>query len=351
MRFFYFSFFITFVGLIMAFWLGGLQAAYICALLAILEISLSFDNAVVNAKTLEEMDEKWRKRFIVWGIPIAVFGMRFAFPIIIVAAVAQLGILQTLMLAINDVDAYHRHLSAHKGEIYIFGGAFLLMVALEFFFAGRNVRWIRAIEANRVMLALAKAKNASVFIAVLVGMIMLYLTKNADYAMAYFAAILVHMALGLINDFLSENNQNNENFAKNSKNQPSQNFSQNENFSSLAARSGFAGFLYLETLDASFSFDGVIGAFAMSDNVFIIMIGLGIGAFFVRSLTLYMVHHGTLSEFKFLEHGANYAILALSVIMFINIFYEVSELITGTLSFGIILIAFLHSLLVRKNGA
>lgn len=346
MRFFYFSFFITFVGLILAFWLGGFAAAYICALLAVLEISLSFDNAVVNAKTLEEMDEKWRRRFIVWGIPVAVFGMRFAFPIIIVAMVAKLGIVETLMLAINDVDTYHKHLSANKGEIYIFGGAFLLMVALEFFFAGRNVRWIRAIEANRVMLALAKAKNASVFIAVLVGMIMLYLTKNSDYAMAYFAAILVHMALGLVNEFLGDDEKADiTNFNNHNPNL------QNQNFKSAATRSGFAGFLYLETLDASFSFDGVIGAFAMSENIFIIMIGLGIGAFFVRSLTLYMVHHGTLNEFKFLEHGANYAILALSVIMFINIFYEVSELITGTLSFGIILVAFLHSLLVRKNGA
>lgn len=346
MRFFYFSFFITFVGLVLAFWLGGFAAAYICALLAVLEISLSFDNAVVNAKTLEEMDEKWRRRFIVWGIPVAVFGMRFAFPIIIVAMVAKLGIVETLMLAINDVDTYHKHLSANKGEIYIFGGAFLLMVALEFFFAGRSVRWIRAIEANRVMLALAKAKNASVFIAVLVGMIMLYLTKNSDYAMAYFAAILVHMALGLVNEFLGDDEKADiTNFNNHNPNL------QNQNFKSAATRSGFAGFLYLETLDASFSFDGVIGAFAMSENIFIIMIGLGIGAFFVRSLTLYMVHHGTLNEFKFLEHGANYAILALSVIMFINIFYEVSELITGTLSFGIILVAFLHSLLVRKNGA
>ena len=344
MRFFYFSFFITIVGLGLAWWLGGLQAAYICALLAILEISLSFDNAVINAKTLEDMDEKWRNRFIVWGIPIAVFGMRFAFPIIIVAAVAQLGIIETLMLAINDVQSYHEHLNAHKNEIYIFGGAFLLMVALEFFFAGRNVRWIRAFEANRVMLMLANAKHASVFVAVLVGMIMLYLTQSSDYAMAYFAAILVHMALGLINEFLSgahDYKQERDDSAHTT----------SDGLQKGAVRSGLAGFLYLETLDASFSFDGVIGAFAMSDNVFIIMIGLGIGAFFVRSLTLYMVPHGTLNEFKFLEHGANYAILALSVIMFINVFHEVGEIITGTLSFGIILIAFLHSLMVRKKEA
>lgn len=307
---------------------AGGEAAYICALLAILEISLSFDNAVVNAKVLGGMDEVWRRRFIIWGIPVAVFGMRFAFPIIIVSIAAGLSLLDTLNLAINDIAAYHEHLEAHKMEIYTFGGAFLLMVALEFFFAGRSIRWIPLIESNAVMLALSKAKNASVFVAILVGIFVVYFVGQVSCAISYFAAILAHMSLGILSEWLGGD----ENCA-------------NE----TAARTGFAGFLYLETLDASFSFDGVIGAFAMSDNVFIIMIGLGIGALFVRSLTLYMVHKGTLSEFRFLEHGAHYAILALAIIMFINLFGEVGEIITGTLSFALIVLAFLHSILANKK--
>lgn len=328
MKYFYSSFIITALALGAVWYFSGLLAVYICALLAILEISLSFDNAVVNAKVLADMDEVWRRRFIVWGIPIAVFGMRFAFPIIIVSIAAGISFIETLNLAINDIEAYHEHLEAHKLEIYTFGGAFLLMVALDFFFAGRQIRWIPLIESNRVMLALSRAKNASVFAAILAGIFIVYFVDSVSCAVAYFSAILAHMSLGLLAEFLGGDATD---------------------ASAAAAKTGFAGFLYLEVLDASFSFDGVIGAFAMSDNVFIIMIGLGIGAFFVRSLTLFMVYKGTLSEFRFLEHGAHYAILALSVIMFINLFSEVGEVITGTLSFALILIAFLHSVLLNKK--
>lgn len=328
MKYFYSSFAISLVGIGAVWYFAGIAGAYICALLAILEISLSFDNAVVNAKVLGGMDEVWRRRFIVWGIPIAVFGMRFAFPIIIVSVAAGISLPQTLNLAINDIAAYHEHLEAHKMEIYTFGGAFLLMVALEFFFAGRSVRWIPLIESNKVMLALSRAKNASVFVAILLGVFIVYFVGQISCAISYFAAILAHMSLGILSEWLGGDES-----------------SANES----AARTGLAGFLYLETLDASFSFDGVIGAFAMSNNVFIIMIGLGIGAFFVRALTLYMVEKGTLSEFRFLEHGAHYAILALAIIMFINLFSEVGEIITGTLSFALIVLAFLHSVLLNKK--
>jgi hypothetical protein len=88
-------------------------------------------------------------------------------------------------------------------------------------------------------------------------------------------------------------------------------------------------FLYLEVLDASFSFDGVVGAFAITNNLFIIMIGLGIGAMFVRSLTIMLVEKGTLSEFRYLEHGAFYAIGILAIIMFANTIFHIPEVITG----------------------
>ncbi len=95
-------------------------------------------------------------------------------------------------------------------------------------------------------------------------------------------------------------------------------------------RSGAAAFLYLEVLDASFSFDGVIGAFALSNNLFVIAIGLGIGAMFVRSLTIMLVERGTLTEYRYLEHGAFYAIIALGVIMFVKTVTPVPETVTGS---------------------
>lgn len=69
---------------------------------------------------------------------------------------------------------------------------------------------------------------------------------------------------------------------------------------------GIGGFLYLEVLDASFSFDGVIGAFAITSDVVVIMLGLAIGAMFVRSMTIYLVEKGTLEAYIYLEHGAHY---------------------------------------------
>ncbi|ANE35133.1 hypothetical membrane protein (DUF475 domain) [Campylobacter iguaniorum] len=324
MKYFYSSFFITLVGLVLAYFIGGFVAVYICALLGILEVGLSFDNAVVNAKVLSKMSQKWQDRFIIFGIPIAVFGMRFLFPILIVSIVASLGMWETFSLALNDPDAYHAALAANKNQIYIFGGAFLLMVFLSFFFEEKEISWIKFIEDSYLVKILTQTSSMPLFIAILVGIIISYITSNLSYSITYFCGILLHMALNLFDEI----------------------------FSSNGVKSGFMGFLYLEVLDASFSFDGVIGAFAMSENIFIIMIGLGIGAMFVRSLTLFMVHKKTLESFRYLEHGAHYAILALAIIMFINIFHEVSEALTGTIGFGFIALAFICSLVAnrRENG-
>ncbi|MBP3675385.1 MAG: DUF475 domain-containing protein [Campylobacter sp.] len=321
MKYFYSSFILTILGLVAAYFLGGFVAVYICILLIILEVSLSFDNAVVNARILRHMSQVWQRRFIIYGIPIAVFGMRFLFPILIVSIAADMGMLQTLNLALNNPDEYHHALHSNKNQIYIFGGGFLLMVFLSFFFEEKETKWIRFLEDNHLIKTFSKSQNITLFIAILTGIILIILTQNSTYAIAYFSAIVLHLGLGMFDEI----------------------------FSTSGIKSGLMGFLYLEVLDASFSFDGVIGAFAMSQDIFIIMIGLGIGAMFVRSLTIYMVRQKILESFIYLEHGAHYAILALAVIMFIKIFYEVSEIITGTASMLFIALALIHSVLKRRN--
>nr|MDT0664980.1 DUF475 domain-containing protein [Micromonospora sp. DSM 115978] len=115
-----------------------------------------------------------------------------------------------------------------------------------------------------------------------------------------------------------------------------------------SGRAAFFLFLYLEVLDASFSFDGVVGAFAISQNIFIIAAGLGIGALYIRSITVYLVRKGTLSEYIYLEHGAHYAIGALAVILAVSIRYEVPEIITGLIGVGFILVALLSSIRHRR---
>ena len=114
-------------------------------------------------------------------------------------------------------------------------------------------------------------------------------------------------------------------------------------------RGGLVCFLYLELIDASFSLDGVLGAFAISSDVIIIMIGLGIGAMFVRSLTIMLVEKKVLKQFLYLEHGAHWAIGALSVIMLLTTVREVPEVITGTLGLVFILWALFSSIMYNKN--
>ncbi|MCZ6171991.1 DUF475 domain-containing protein [Campylobacter ureolyticus] len=320
MKIFYSSFIVMIFGLLISFFIGNLKAVYICFLLAVLEVSLSFDNAVVNAKILNQMNEVWRKRFIIFGIPIAVFGMRFLFPLLIVSIFSGHSMLQTLNFAINSPELYHEALSQNKDEIYIFGGAFLMMVFFDFFFDNeRKTHWLEFIENNKIIEFFKKFANINLILAIFLGLIFMQKTSNLTYGLCFFSAIFIHLLISSLN----------------------------ETFSSGSVRNGIIGFLYLEVLDASFSFDGVIGAFALSENIFIIMIGLGIGAMFVRSITIYLVEKKTLLKFAYLDHGAHYAIFALSIIMFIQVFYEVSEIITGTIGFLFIFLAFLSS--VYKN--
>lgn len=304
------------VSLVWAFMYGSYTALLTVLMLCALEISVSFDNAVVNAKVLADMDEKWRRRFILFGIPIAVFGMRLLFPILIVSVAAGISMYQAGSMALTDPAAYHHALQANEHTIFAFGGSFLLMVFLSFIFnEDKDVHWIKPLEANKITLALSKVHSISLIIASLAGLYLVHLTNNPSIAIAYFSGIILFAILHSLDSV----------------------------FSVDGVKSGLIGFLYLEVLDASFSFDGVIGAFALSSDIFIIMVGLGIGAWFVRSITLHLVEAKTLSKFKHLEHGAHYAIGALALIMFMKMFTEVNELIVGGLGIAFIVISLITS--------
>lgn len=322
MRFFYTSFVILAIGLAAGYFLGGLAGVYITALLVVLEISLSFDNAVVNAKILETMEPVWQKRFILFGIPIAVFGMRLVFPLAIVAITTGMGMIETLQVAMNEPDRYEAILKSTESTIFAFGGAFLLMVFLDFFFGDHDVKWITFVEGSKTMEQFSGVANIELITAIMIGIGLGHITQDFGVVLAFMYGVLLHSLLGMLDHFLSSD----------------------------TVKSGIAGFIYLEILDASFSFDGVIGAFALTSNIFIIMIGLGVGAMFVRSMTIYFVEHKTLSQFRYLEHGAHYAIGILAFIMLMKITIHISEMVTGTIGIGLILIAFLHSIWENKKA-
>ena len=324
MRYFYSSIIITIIGLGLGFYIGQWEALYIVTLLAILEVSLSFDNAVVNAKVLETMEEKWQDRFITWGMPIAVFGMRFIFPIAIVAISSGTGLFETFQIALNAPDKYHETLVSVEHLIYAFGGAFLLMVFLDFIFDGEHTHyWIESFENSFIINKLKQLHTIQLVISLAVGLTLTNLTSDYQIALAYFTGVILYEVIASADDFLNTD----------------------------GVRSGIMGLLYLEVLDASFSFDGVIGAFALSSNIFIIMIGLGIGAMFVRSLTLFMLRKGTLNQYRYLEHGAHYAILVLAIIMIVKVFnsHIIPEAVVGTVGIGIIGVSAISSILANRR--
>ncbi|MHA7820448.1 MAG: DUF475 domain-containing protein [Erythrobacter sp.] len=308
---------------------GMLSILWICAVLAVLEVSLSFDNAAVNASILKDMDPVWQQRFLTWGIAIAVFGMRIVFPIIIVMVAASLGPVDAVRLALAEPAEYQRIVSdAHIG-LMGFGGAFLGMVGFSFFFDDeKELDWIGVIERPLARVANIEAMAIGLVLAATWATSTMLADEDAlTFVISAIAGLLVFLAVEIVNHVLEPPTPSTGDVAK----------------------AGFGAFLYLEVLDASFSFDGVIGAFALTNNLIIIAIGLGIGAMFVRSMTVYLVRQGTMSEYRYLEHGAFYAILALATIMYINTFAHIPEAITGLIGAVLIGLAFWAS--VRANRA
>ncbi|MGH8557924.1 MAG: DUF475 domain-containing protein [Methylococcales bacterium] len=312
MHHFRLSFIVTGICLVTALYWGGLTGAFIALVLAILEVSLSFDNAVVNASVLKRMDERWQFYFLTWGILIAVFGMRLLFPIIIVSAATGIGFIGVTDMALHDPATYSRHLADSHVQIAAFGGMFLLMVFLGFIFnEGKELHWLGHIEEK--MASFGKLESIELIVAL--GLLLIIQNWLPDEVrLDVMVSGVLGVILFVVVDSLSTLFEDED---------------EGEHIAEAIKKAGFMSFLYLEVLDASFSFDGVIGAFAVTQDVIIIMLGLAIGAMFVRSLTVFLVRQGTLDEYVFLEHGAHYAIGALAGIMLISISYHISEVITG----------------------
>lgn len=303
-----------------AFLWGGWTALFTVALLAVLETTLSFDNAVVNAKVLQRMEPIWQRRFLQWGIPVAVFGTRFVLPIFIVAAAAGLGPLVVLDLALFDPVQYGHYLEGAHIAIAAFGGAFLLLVSLKYFFNERKtVHWIEVVEKYLSRWGGIEAIEVALTLAVLLAC--------AFFVPAEAATILVAGLIGVILFIVIEG--------------VAQAFEMQAGAD--LAKSSVALFVYLNILDAAFSLDGVVGAFAVTSNLLMIIAGLGIGALFVRACTVYLVRQKTLENLPYLEHGAHWAILGLAGAMLGSIFIHVPEPFTGFIGLVFIVFAYISS--------
>ncbi|VDC19930.1 DUF475 domain-containing protein [Pseudogemmobacter humi] len=339
---------VTVLGLALGAWLGwqmtgtlgGMASVFfICAVLAVLEISLSFDNAIVNANKLKDMTPKWQRRFLTWGILIAVFGMRVIFPLMIVVIAANVGPWTALTMAASQPEEYSRIMLEAHLPIAAFGGTFLMMVALSFFFDHeKDVHWIRWIEEKAQQYSSVKGVEIAVVLVIMMIFTRIIGDSDAPHlgpvaANTFFYSavwgLLTFLLVEVVGGVLDRSQQMLEG----------------------AAKGGFGAFLYLEVLDASFSFDGVIGAFALTQNLFVIAIGLGIGAMYVRSMTIMLVERGTLAEYRYLEHGAFWAIMILSVIMYLQALIHIPEVITGLGGACLIGVALISSIRWNRREA
>ncbi|MFD3562253.1 DUF475 domain-containing protein [Streptomyces sp. NPDC058686] len=352
------SFAITALGLVAAVFYDGWTAFGVVAILAVLEISLSFDNAVINAGILKKMNAFWQKIFLTVGVLIAVFGMRLVFPVVIVAVSAKLGPIEAVKLALNDKDKYQQLVTDAHPSIAAFGGMFLLMIFLDFVFEERDVQWLRWIE--RPLAKLGKVDMLSVCIAMIVLLISsftvathahqhggVHVDKAETVLISGIAGLITYLIVGGLSGFF-ENRLEEEEEREHEAEEEARKSGKAAPAIVMAGKAAFFMFLYLEVLDASFSFDGVIGAFAITNDIVLMALGLGIGAMYVRSLTVYLVRQGTLDDYVYLEHGAHYAIGALAVILMITIQYEIHEVITGMI--GVLLIAWSFWSSVRRNS-
>jgi uncharacterized protein len=343
LKYFYGSIIILVIAVCLGFYIGSttgnggvgaaLAGAWAVLVLSILEISLSFDNAVVNAKVLQGWDQYWRRLFIWVGLPIAVFGMRLIFPILIVSIATGIGMVQSFLLALNNPTAYAEALLSVQHQIEAFGGAFLMMVAFEFFIdSEKRHHWIPGVEK---VLAKLGTYQKGVGMALVLSIILAVSTtlpgeEQLEFLTAGVYGLITYVGAKFFAQLFSGGDG-----AGHDK----------------IVRQGVGGLVYLELLDASFSFDGVVGAFAVANNLIIITLGLGVGAMFVRSFTIFLVDKGTLNQYRFLEHGALWAIFALAVIMFTNALFHIPEAVTGLIGAILIVFSVISSIRANKKEA
>ncbi len=308
---------------------GGVHALMICALMIMMEVSFSFDNAVVNAVVLKNMTPIWQKRFLTWGMLIAVFGMYYFFPIFIVSMAAGISLPQVMHLAIDSPEQYSHHLEAAHTQIAAFGGMFLMMVFLKFILdESKHVHWLGVIEEKLSVLGKLEALEtiiALVFLLVLQSF--LPMEERLPMLVAGTLGVVLYVGINSAIGMMGV-----------------------ANMGALDRKSGLIGFIYLNLLDASFSLDAVVGSFAISNDIVIIVLGLTAGAMFVRSLTIHMVRQGTLDQYIYLEHGAHYAIGALAVIMLVSIMTPVPEVVTGSIGISLIVLSFISSVLHNRQN-
>ena len=333
LRYFWVSTLLTLIVGVLVGVYGGVEALWLFVVLTILEVTFSFDNAVVNSKVLAKMSPFWQTLFLTVGIFFAVFVVRFFIPVFIVMLIGHTNFNEVINLAFNHPDKYAELL--HKGmhSIDAFGGTFLLLIGLGYFFdREKDIHWLGAIE--RRLARAARVRHIPLYLMIIIAAI-LFLTAPQEHALDILLAAILGIVLHTLLAWTPKLFEKKTKTIGNAK---------------QVGMAAFASFIYLNILDASFSLDGVIGAFAITTSVLLIVAGLGVGALWVRSMTVQLVRSDTLGKYRYLEHGAHWAILALGIVMLIKVYgIELPEWLTGSLGLVFIATAVISSIIEKRR--
>ena len=291
--------------------------------LCLFEVISSVDNAIINAEVLTTMQPKARKWFLVWGILIAVFLIRGLLPWIIVwSTVPSLGFIGSFTATFSSDPSVHSAIQTSTPILLTGGGTFLIFLFFH---------WLFLEDKHFGLIGEKFFYSNGVWFYAVVSIILtfiIWLTLNVNPLMA-FGAVIGSTAFFIIHGF-------------------KQNAEENERKLTDTSISDVSKILYLEIIDATFSIDGVLGAFAFTLSVPLILIGNGIGAFVVRQLTLGNIDR--IKKYVFLKNGAMYSILFLGIIMLLNSFgYEIKSWVSPLMTFIVVGFFFLKSLKISKK--
>lgn len=285
--------------------------------LALFETVSSIDNAIINADVLRTMGTRARRWFLTWGIAIAVFGVRGLLPLLIVWLVTPFGLWDSITATFSSDPAVLAAFERSAPILLMGGGVFLILLFLHWLFLEEK-RYGLIGEAFFHKNGVWFYASASIFLTVLVWFA---IVKNPMLAMS---AVVGSTAFFITHGFKQQAEVAEARLLKG------------------GGSSDLAKVLYLEAIDATFSIDGVLGAFAFTLAVPLILLGNGLGALVVRQLTIKNIEH--VRKYVFLKNGAMYSILFLGTIMIAEGFgTHVPALLSPIITFAIVAYFFLRS--------
>ncbi len=278
--------------------------------LSLFEIITSVDNAIINAEVLSTMQQKARRWFLLWGILIAVFVVRGFLPLSIVwATVPTLGPINAFIATFSNNPTVIEAIEQSSPMLLIGGGTFLVFLFFHWLF----------VEPKNYGLRGERFFNAQgpwfyAVVSVLLATIVWF--ALGEHPLMAFGAVVGSTAFFITHGF-------------------KQNAEIQEKELMQKGRSDVAKIFYLEAIDATFSIDGVLGAFAFTLSVPLILLGNGLGAIVLRQFTVSNINR--IKRYKYLKNGAMYSILGLGIVMLLDSFgFHIPSWLSPILTFGIV---------------